>query len=64
MAVVQAVLSVNKALDQVAGAGSDAEASLHALLNENLDLADVIPANKQYYYEELLRAKKAKEVGT
>ncbi|KAL5481649.1 hypothetical protein EMCRGX_G021851 [Ephydatia muelleri] len=60
-AVVQAVLCVNKALDQVAGTGSDAEAALHALLNENLDLADVVPANKQYYYEELLRAKKAKE---
>lgn len=64
LAVVQAVLSVNKALKQVSEAEASAVAVLQALLSDNLDLADVIPANGQYYYDELLRAKKAKEVGT
>ena len=62
--VVQAVLGVNKALDQVSevGAAGDTEAVLKALMSENLDLSDVIPGNIQYYREELRRAKKAKEV--
>lgn len=54
--VQAAVVAINTALEE-----GDAESTLEALQNEHLDLSDVHPENKEYYYQGL-RAKK--EVGS
>ena len=57
-AVQAAVVAINTALEE-----GDADSTLEALQNEHLDLADVLPENKEYYYRGL-RAKKEVQYGT
>ena len=58
MYTVQAALvAINTALEE-----GDADSTLETLQNEHLDLSDVSPDNKQYYYEGLRAQKQEKEV--
>ena len=52
-----AVVAINTALEE-----GDADSTLEALQNEHLDLSDVHPENKDYYYQGLRAKKQGKEV--
>jgi Ras GTPase-activating-like protein IQGAP1 len=54
--VQAAVVAINTALEE-----GDADSTLEALQNEHLDLSDVHPENKDYYYQGLRAKKQGKE---
>ena len=56
-AVQVALVAINAALDE-----GDADTTLETLLNEHLDLTDVNPDNKEYYYKGLKEIKQRKQV--
>ena len=51
------MVAINTALEE-----GDADSTLEALQNEHLDLSDVHPENKDYYYQGLRAKKQGKEV--
>ena len=53
--VQAALLAINTALEE-----GDAEKTLEALQNEHLDLSEVSPQNKEYYFKGLLQKKQEK----
>ena len=54
-AVQAALVAINTALEE-----GDVDSTLEALQNDHLDLSDVSPDNKDYYYQGL-RAKKQRK---
>lgn len=53
--VQAALLAINTALEE-----GDADTTLEALQNEHLDLSEVNPQNKEYYFKGLLQKKQEK----